>query len=107
VKAAVSGSDFVPSSARALEPGGSWVVNVSLSREGRAHFLALTSALADRSHRLGHPTHMAIALDGKVESTPYIDYRNMPGGSDGRGGLEFAALDRADAEQLAEAIRSQ
>jgi preprotein translocase subunit SecD len=107
VKAVVSGNDFVPSSARALKLGGSWAVTVSLTREGRAHFLALTSALAHRSHRLGHPQHMAIALDGKVESTPYIDYRNMPRGSDGREGLEFANFDRADAEQLEKAIRGQ
>jgi len=107
VKAVVSGGDFVRSSARALKVGGSWSVNVSLTTKGRGHLLALTSALARRGRRLRHPQHMAIAVNGHVEETPYVDYRNMPRGFDGRGGVELAVLSQADAKRFAKALRSQ
>jgi preprotein translocase subunit SecD len=98
------------------EPGtGEPMVAIDLTHEGQAAFTSLTREVAHRGAASRRPgenplqanQHLAIVLDGDIESLPFIDFQQAPDGIDGRGGVQILGdltLDRV--KQIAAILSS-
>ena len=86
------GDDLVSSATRAAYgASGGPVLLLRLTKHGSAAFLKITRDEAQRGRRRytiagrvgdyhNYVQHFAIALDGQLESTPFIDFKQNPGG---------------------------
>jgi hypothetical protein len=86
---------------------GEPVVLVKLTAAGEREFEALTRALAQRGEKLGELQHMAISVDDRLYSEPYIDWRYVPDGIDGSEGIQISDnFTRQQARELAAVLDS-
>jgi len=91
----LTGADLVPSGTKAdVGPFGAPVVLLQFTKPGSNRFLGITRAEAQRGRQrydlagrrgsyLNYAQHFAIVLDGRLESSPYIDFKRNPGGIPG------------------------
>ena len=91
----LTGADLVPSGTKAdVGPFGAPVVLLQFTKPGSNRFLGITRAEAQRGRQrydlagrrgsyLNYVQHFAIVLDGRLESSPYIDFKRNPGGIPG------------------------
>lgn len=64
--------------------------------------MARTRELARRGKARGDLQHLAIVLDGRVLSLPFVDHRQAPDGIDGRRGMQISGnLTPDDARRIA------
>jgi hypothetical protein len=108
VKTELTISDIVRSSAVAdRSVGGVPALIFALTKSGQAKFHVLTRALARRGARLHKHQVFAIAIDGHVYSTPFIDYKVFPGGFPAAGSpdMEMNLSSFALAKKLAFELR--
>jgi SecD/SecF fusion protein len=76
------------------------IVTIQFTDEGEDKFAEITAEEARRGQRLtnlyggGEPIyqHFAIVLDGQIESTPYIDFRQNPNGISGGNGAQITGI---------------
>jgi SecD/SecF fusion protein len=95
----------------ATDPGtGDPVVAFDFTSQGRSMFEALTREVAHRGQRLAVPgedpmravQHLAIVLDDRLVSVPFIDFQEVPDGIDGTGGAQIqGGLSGRRAKQIA------
>jgi hypothetical protein len=72
-------------------------VAIDLTPSGQQRFHTLTREIAQRGARYATPgespldgaQHLAIVLDDRLVSLPFIDYEQAPDGIDGRGGVQI------------------
>lgn len=69
---------------------GEPVVLVKLTKAGQEEFSGLTKLVAERGADREELQHVAIAVDGRVYSEPYIDWRVAPSGIDGSEGIQIS-----------------
>jgi preprotein translocase subunit SecD len=69
---------------------GDPVVAIDLTAEGRSVFSDLTRQVAQRGADRGSNQHLALVIDDRIVSAPYIDYRQAPDGIDGSEGLQIS-----------------
>jgi SecD/SecF fusion protein len=69
---------------------GEPIVAIDLSAEGRQVFADLTRRIAHRGADRGANQHLAIVIDDRIVSVPYIDYRQTPDGISGAKGMQIA-----------------
>jgi hypothetical protein len=101
----VTSADIVRSSVRAFSVYGHTGVAFKFTKAGRTKFRLLTLAVAQRGVRLHHFAHFAIAINGRVYATPYVDYTTNPKGIDSpTAELETTSL--AKAQRLAALMRA-
>jgi hypothetical protein len=106
VSAEVTEADVISSSVKTWSGAGAGTsINLELTAHGRASFLRLTRRLAHRGAKLHDVQHFAIAVDDRVYSRPFIDYRMSPDGLDATGGVQIANIPSKMAERLAAEIR--
>lgn len=106
VAAEVTEADVISSSVKTWRGAGAGTnVNLELTAHGRRGFRRLTGGLAHRGAQLHRVQHFAIAVDDRVYSRPFIDYRISPDGLDATGGVEIANVPTKMAERLAAEIR--
>jgi preprotein translocase subunit SecD len=84
---------------------GQPVVLVRFTPSGRRRFEDLTRTLARRGARMKRAQHLLLVVDNVVYASPYIDYRRHPDGIGGDNGMQFGTTSRAEARDLAEALR--
>ena len=80
------------------------IVVLALTASGRSAFEELTRELARRGEaRSERQQHFAIVLDDRILSIPFIDYRHVPDGIDGRRGMQISTADLTpdDARRIA------
>jgi hypothetical protein len=83
------------------------IVVLQLTSAGEREFEALTRTVSQRGKQLGEPQHFAIAVDGRVYSEPYIDWRYAPNGIDGSEGMHISGnFTPAQARELAAVLDS-
>ena len=81
--------------------GGEPIVTMEFSDEGRRAFAATTAEIAQRGadnaalngglqNPIGASHHFAIRLDNELISTPFINFRELPDGIDGRDGAQIS-----------------
>jgi SecD/SecF fusion protein len=87
---------------RARDPAsGQEVIMFSFTESGRARFKALTQAIARRGAASSlervrddprlHDQHFAIVYDGRLVTTPFVDFRRNPDGLDASAGSQLLA----------------
>ncbi len=81
------------------------MLSFRLTTNGARKFHSLTRALARRGARLRRPQRFAFAVNGRVYSRPFVDYRAFPNGLDGRTGIQVEGMTLATAQRLAREIR--
>jgi hypothetical protein len=90
---------------------GEPIVTFELTPGGRRAFRALTAAVARRGALISGPgetfdQHFAIAVDNKLTTVPFIDFKSYPGGIDGNYGADIAGdLSIQSAKDLAILLR--
>jgi preprotein translocase subunit SecD len=96
--AAVTNADIAKARA-ATDPAGGPDVELSLTPHGQEAFTTLTRELARRGTLQAHngdplqsSQHLAIVLDGRIVSTPYVNWREAPDGIDGADGVPISGL---------------
>jgi len=97
----VGGDGVDPASARAV--GAS--VSVAFTASGRAAFARLSRDVARYGGRDQGWHHLAVVVGDEVVAFPEVDFDAYPNGIPDAPGLSIAALDRADARELARRIR--
>ena len=107
VKTELTISDIVRSSALADRSiGGVPALVFALTKSGQGKLHVLTRGLARRGARLHRNQVFAIAIDGHVYSTPFIDYKVEPDGIPAGGsGMEMNVSSFALAKKLAFELR--
>jgi hypothetical protein len=86
---------------------GEPVVLIELTADGERRFEALTRALARRGADLRELQHLAITVDDRLYSKPYIDWRQTPDGIDGAQGMHISdRFTRQQATELAAVLDS-
>ncbi len=86
---------------------GEPIVAIDLTADGRQVFADLTRQVAQRGADRGANQHLAIAIDDRIVSVPYIDYRQAPDGLSGANGLQIAGgLTEQTANQIAAVLDS-
>ena len=106
VKTELTISDIVRSSAMAdRSVGGVPALIFTLTKSGQAKFHVLTRALARRGARLHRNQVFAIAIDGHVYATPFIDYKVEPDGIPAGPAMEMNVSSFALAKKLAFELR--
>ena len=86
-------------------------VAFDFTANGAVSFKALTSAISDRGDRLSGVgqtlnQHFAIALDGRLLTVPYIDFKQYPNGIDAANGASIAgSFTTQTAKDLATILR--
>jgi preprotein translocase subunit SecD len=92
---------------------GEPVVIVSLTAEGRRTFGVLTRKLAQRGadeafggDPLQTSQHLAIVVDDRIASVPYINWQENPDGVDGAGGVQISGGLTADSARELAAVLS-
>ena len=86
---------------------GEPVVLVDLTPAGAREFHTLTRAVANEGARLRELQHIAISVDDKLYSEPYIDWRVAPDGIDGIEGMHISSgFTVAQARELAAVLDS-
>jgi preprotein translocase subunit SecD len=102
-------------SARADEDpaGGGASVALDLTPPGQQAFTTLTRELAQRGAELarsGDPLrtsqHLALVLDDRIVSTPFINWREVPDGIDGADGAYMSGLPTPEQARLTAALLS-
>ena len=89
------------------QTNGEPIVAIDLNAEGRQAFADLTRQVAHRGADRGSNQHLAILIDDRVVSTPFIDYRQAPDGLSGAAGLQIqGGLTEQTANQLAAVLDS-
>lgn len=95
------------------DPAGGPSVVLSLTPQGQQAFTAVTRELADRGihqDRSGDPLqssqHLAIVLDGRIVSIPYVNWREAPDGIDGADGVQISGLQTAEQARRTAALLS-
>jgi len=95
------------------DPNGGASVMLSLTPHGQQAFSTLTRRLADRGlrqARSGDPLqssqHLAIVLDGRIVSIPYVNWREAPDGIDGADGVQISGLRSDDQAKQTAALLS-
>ena len=90
---------------------GAPVVEVDLTPAGRRAFTTLTRALAERGadqSQGGDPLqssqHLALVLDDRIISTPFINWREVPDGIDGAEGAYLSGLLTPEQARLTAAL---
>lgn len=110
-KPALTNADI--SSARAAEDPaqGSPVVALDLTAAGRQAFRTLTRELARRGADQALPgdplqsaQHLAFVLDGRILSTPYVNFHEAPDGIDGADGTQISGPTTAQHARLTAAL---
>jgi SecD/SecF fusion protein len=66
------------------------IVREQFTPDGVAAFTRLTRDVAHRGSSLKTNQHLALVLDDRLLSTPYIDYRQAPDGIDGSAGSQIS-----------------
>jgi hypothetical protein len=106
VKTELTISDVVRSSVLADRTvGGVPALAFTLTKAGAAKFHVLTRALARRGARLHRNQVFAIAIDGHVYATPFIDYKVDPDGIPAGPDMEMNVSSYALAKKLAFELR--
>jgi SecD/SecF fusion protein len=114
------GSDVVRAQTRAdVDPStGQALVLMRFTAHGQRAFVRVTAAAArrgkalwNRAHRLGPVQNyfqsFAMVLDGRIMSSPQVDFTQYPNGVTGQNGVELTGLpNQANAMQLAVLIKS-
>ena len=92
---------------------GSPTVAIGLTADGRNAFRTLTRELAQRGadNALGGDPletsqHFALAVDGRIVSTPYVNWREAPDGIDGATGTQLSGLSSPEQARLTAALLS-
>lgn len=90
---------------------GEPIVTFELTPAGRRAFQALTATLARRGAQISGPgatfdQHFAIAVDNKLVTVPFIDFKSYPDGIDGNYGADIAGdLSIQSAKDIAVLLR--
>jgi preprotein translocase subunit SecD len=95
-------------SARAArdEQTGEPIVLVTFTPTGSARCHDLLRAVAHAGARAGRPYHIAIRVDGRVVTRPYVDYHLLPEGGTCNQGVEINGLPSSTAaKELATKLR--
>jgi preprotein translocase subunit SecD len=94
--AALGNADIANASARRDPVTNDPIVTFDLDAHGQKMFSALTREVAHRGARTVLPgesmqalQHIAIVLDDRIASVPFIDFRQVPDGIDGREGAQI------------------
>jgi hypothetical protein len=90
-------------------PTGDPIVALELTPDGQKAFTELTRRVAERGAAnatpgggVGDAQHIAIVIDGRIVSVPYIDFRQAPDGIEGGTGVQIGGdLTRQTARRLA------
>jgi SecDF, P1 head subdomain len=69
---------------------GEPIVAIDLTADGRQVFADLTRRVAHRGAGRGANQHLAIVIDDRIVSVPFVDYRQAPDGLSGANGLQIA-----------------
>jgi preprotein translocase subunit SecD len=86
---------------------GEPTVTIDLNAEGRQVFAELTRQLAQRGADRQGNQHLALVIDDRIVSVPYIDYRQAPDGLSGADGIQIAGgLTKATARTTAAILSS-
>jgi preprotein translocase subunit SecD len=114
--AALSNTDIAQARAATDPMTGDPIVEFDFTSEGRSAFRTLTRTVAERGAAAMQPTsadpmrgaqHLAIVLDDRIMSVPFIDPRQTPDGIDGRrGGQIQGGLSAESARILATILNS-
>ena len=86
-------------------------VTFSFTSSGRRAFQAVTAAIARRGGRVSSPgnslnQHFAVALDNRLITVPYIDFKQYPDGISGEDGADITAgFTKRSAQDLAILLR--
>ena len=110
------GNAHVASASGGRDPmTGEPMVAIGLNEQGRSAFSLLTRDVARRGARLARPgesplqgsQHLAIVLDDRILSMPYVNYQEAPNGIDGRDGVQIeGGLTPERARQIAAMLES-
>jgi preprotein translocase subunit SecD len=68
---------------------GEPIVAIDLTAEGRQAFADLTRRIAHRGADRESNQHLAIVIDDRIVSVPFIDYRREPDGISGANGIQI------------------
>jgi preprotein translocase subunit SecD len=71
------------------QTSGEPIVAIDLTAEGRQVFADLTRQVAQRGADRGSNQHLAILIDDRIVSVPFVDYRQAPDGMSGANGLQI------------------
>ena len=111
--AALTNADVVSPRAGEDSLGGGPVVAFDLTPPGQQAFATLTRELAHRGADqagTGDPLetsqHLALVLDDRIVSTPYINWQEVPDGIDGADGAQMSDLETAEQARLTAALLS-
>jgi hypothetical protein len=85
---------------------GEPAVIVDLNSEGRSTFRSLTRQVAHRGADRGANQHLAIVIDDRIVSVPFIDYRQAPDGIDGSNGVQISGGMTPDTARATAAVLS-
>jgi preprotein translocase subunit SecD len=78
------------------------IVVLDLTAGGQKAFASLTRRLAERGSTADAAQHLAIVVDDRIVSVPFIDFRQLPNGIDGSAGVQISGgLTPETARQLA------
>jgi preprotein translocase subunit SecD len=69
---------------------GEPIVAIDLTAEGGQLFADLTRRVAHRGADVGSNQHLAIVIDDRIVSVPFVDYRHAPRGISGAHGIQVA-----------------
>ena len=86
---------------------GEPIVVIDLTADGRQAFADLTRRVAHRGADVGSNQHLAIVIDDRIVSVPFVDYRQAPDGLSGARGMQIAGgLTEATARATAAVLDS-
>ena len=112
-EAALTNADVASAHADGDPAGGGPAVAFALTPPGQHAFTTLTRELAHRGADqavTGDPLqtsqHLALVLDDRIVSTPYINWQEAPDGLDGAAGANMSGLPTVKQAQLAAALLS-
>ena len=96
LSAAIDNADIASARASRDPATGDPIVTLDFDAPGQRMFSALTRVVAQRGARTALPgetmsamQHIAIVLDDQVASVPFINFREVPDGIDGRDGAQI------------------
>jgi SecD/SecF fusion protein len=92
---------------------GGPIVALEFTPSGQQAFTTLTRELAQRGAEQGEPgdplrtsQHLAIVLDDRIVSTPFVNWREAPDGIDGSRGAQMSGLPTPEQAKLTAALLS-
>jgi preprotein translocase subunit SecD len=110
---ALTEADVASARAETDPATGDPIVALELTPPGRQAFTALTRVIAQRGADQGgtgdplqDAQHLALVLDDRIVSTPFIDPRVAPDGIDGAAGAHLSGLPTPEQAQLTAALLS-